>query len=151
MTNYNELLKVFPSLIEYDLHDISVLANASAILNQYLDNINWVGFYINKNNTLLLGPFQGKVACTTIPFNKGVCGACATSNSSIIVPDVHEFPGHIACDSASESEICIPINVKGNFYGLLDIDAPIKNRFTLEDKVNLEKIITIIENKLNTL
>ena len=151
MTNYNELLKVFPLLIEYDLHDISVLANASAILNQYLDNINWVGFYINKNNMLLLGPFQGKVACTTIPFDKGVCGVCATSNSSIIVPDVHEFPGHIACDSASESEICIPINVKGNFYGLLDIDAPIKYRFTLEDKINLEKIVTIIENKLNTL
>ena len=151
MTNYNELLKVFPSLIEYDLHDISVLANASAILNQYLDNINWVGFYINKNNTLLLGPFQGKVACTTIPFDKGVCGACATSNTTIIVPDVHEFPGHIACDSASQSEICIPINVNGKFYGLLDIDAPIKNRFSQEDKINLEKIVSIIESKLNKL
>ena len=151
MTNYNELLKVFPSLIEYDLHDISVLANASAILNQYLDNINWVGFYINKSNTLLLGPFQGKVACTTIPFDKGVCGACATSNTTIIVPDVHEFPGHIACDSASQSEICIPINVNGKFYGLLDIDAPIKNRFSQEDKINLEKIVSIIESKLNKL
>ena len=148
MTNYDELLKSLPSLIEYDLYDISILSNVSAILNEYLDNINWVGFYINKDNTLLLGPFQGKVACTTIPFNKGVCGACATTNESIIVPDVHEFPGHIACDSASESEICIPINVKGNFYGLLDIDSPLINRFNNTDKTNLEEIVKIITNEL---
>ena len=118
MTNYNELLTILPSLIEDDLHDISILANTSAILNQYMENINWVGFYLNKQNKLLLGPFQGKVACTTIPFNKGVCGACATTNKTIIVEDVHQFPGHIACDSASLSEICVPINVKGEFYGL---------------------------------
>ena len=151
MTNYNELLTILPSLIEDDLHDISILANVSAILNQYMDNINWVGFYLNKNNKLLLGPFQGKVACTTIPFNRGVCGACATSNKSIIVENVHDFPGHIACDSASLSEICIPINVNNSFYGLLDIDAPIVNRFNDEDRINLEKIIKIIENKLSTL
>ena len=136
-------------MIEDDLHDISILANISAILNEYMENINWVGFYLNKDNKLLLGPFQGKVACTTIPFNKGVCGACATSNKSIIVPNVHEFKGHIACDSASLSEICIPINVDGRFYGLLDIDAPITNRFNEDDKINLEKIVSIIENKLN--
>lgn len=151
MTNYNELMTIIPSLIEDDLHDISILANVSAILNQYMDNINWVGFYLNKNNKLLLGPFQGKVACTTIPFNRGVCGACATSNKSIIVENVHDFPGHIACDSASLSEICIPINVNNSFYGLLDIDAPIVNRFSENDKINLEKIIKIIENKLSTL
>ena len=151
MTNYNELITILPSLIEDDLHDISVLANASAILNQYMENINWVGFYLNKQNKLLLGPFQGKVACTTIPFNRGVCGACATSNKTIIVEDVHQFPGHIACDSASLSEICVPINVNGHFYGLLDIDAPITNRFNEDDKNALEKIVTIIENKLNTL
>ena len=145
MTNYNELLKVFPSLIEYDLHDISVLANASAILNQYLDNINWVGFYINKNNTLLLGPFQGKVACTTIPFDKGVCGACATSNTTIIVPDVHEFPGHIACDSASNSEIVIPMHANGQIVGVLDIDSPVLCRFTEEDKEGLATIVQMIE------
>lgn len=151
MTNYNELITIIPSLIEDDLHDISILANVSAILNQYMDNINWVGFYLNKNNKLLLGPFQGKVACTTIPFNRGVCGACATSNKSIIVENVHEFAGHIACDSASLSEICVPINVNNKFYGLLDIDAPITNRFNDEDKINLEKIVSIIENKLSTL
>ena len=151
MTNYNELITIIPSLIEDDLHDISILANVSAILNQYMDNINWVGFYLNKNNKLLLGPFQGKVACTTIPFNRGVCGTCATSNKSIIVENVHDFPGHIACDSASLSEICIPINVNNSFYGLLDIDAPIVNRFSENDKINLEKIIKIIENRLSNL
>ena len=151
MTNYQELITILPSLIEYDKHDISVLANTSAILNQYMDNINWVGFYLNIDNELVLGPFQGKVACTTIPFNRGVCGACATSNKTIIVEDVHEFPGHIACDSASNSEICIPINVKGKFYGLLDIDSPITNRFNTEDKTNLEKVVSIIETKLNIL
>ena len=151
MTNYNELLTIIPSLIEEDLHDISVLANISAILNEYMDNINWVGFYLNKNNTLLLGPFQGKVACTTIPFNRGVCGACATANQTIVVKDVHDFPGHIACDSASQSEICVPISVNGNFYGLLDIDSPITDRFNDNDKVNLEHIVKLIENKLNTL
>ncbi len=151
MTNYKELTTIIPALIEEDLHDISVLSNISAILNEYMSDINWVGFYLNKNNKLLLGPFQGKVACTTIPFNRGVCGACATSNSTIIVPNVHEFPGHIACDSASLSEICVPINVKGEFYGLLDIDAPITNRFTNDDKIYLEKIVSIIENKLNRL
>ena len=149
MTNYKELTTIIPALIEEDLHDISVLSNISAILNEYMSDINWVGFYLNKNNKLLLGPFQGKVACTTIPFNRGVCGACATSNSTIIVPNVHEFPGHIACDSASLSEICVPINIKGEFYGLLDIDAPITNRFTNDDKIYLEKIVSIIENKLN--
>ena len=151
MTNYNELITIIPELIKDDIHDISVLANISAILNEYIENINWVGFYLNKNNTLLLGPFQGKVACTTIPFNKGVCGACATSNQTIVVPDVHKFPGHIACDSASLSEICIPININGTFYGLLDIDSPITNRFNDIDKVNLEQIIKLIENKLKTL
>jgi GAF domain-containing protein len=151
MTNYKELITIIPALIEEDLHDISILSNISAILNEYMNNINWVGFYLNKNNKLLLGPFQGKVACTTIPFNRGVCGACATSNTTIIVPNVHEFPGHIACDSASLSEICVPINVKGEFYGLLDIDAPITNRFTNDDKFYLEKIVSIIENKLNRL
>ena len=151
MTNYNELITIIPELIKDDIHDISVLANISAILNEYIENINWVGFYLNKNNTLLLGPFQGKVACTTIPFNKGVCGACATSNQTIVVPDVHQFPGHIACDSASLSEICIPININGTFYGLLDIDSPITNRFNDIDKVNLEQIVKLIENKLKTL
>lgn len=151
MTNYKELLTILPSLIEYDKHQISVLANASALLNEYMDNINWVGFYLNINNELLLGPFQGKVACTTIPFNRGVCGACATKNETIIVEDVHQFPGHIACDSASNSEICVPINVNNEFYGLLDIDSPNTNRFNNNDKEMLEKVVKILEEKLNAL
>lgn len=145
MTNYNELLNILPALIENDKHNISILANTSALLNEYLENINWVGFYLNINNELLLGPFQGKVACTSIPFNRGVCGACATENKTIIVDDVHNFKGHIACDSASKSEICVPININGKFYGLLDIDSPITNRFSETDKLNLEKLVSILQ------
>ena len=145
----NTVVSFFDEETSYE--DVTILSNTSAIINELFPDINWVGFYLNKNNKLLLGPFQGKVACTTIPFNRGVCGACATSNKSIIVENVHDFPGHIACDSASLSEICIPINVNNSFYGLLDIDAPIVNRFNDEDRINLEKIIKIIENKLSTL
>lgn len=148
MTNYEEIINILPSLIEENKYDITILANTSALLNEKMDNINWVGFYLNKNGKLLLGPFQGKVACTVIPFNKGVCGKCATEEKTILVPDVHKFPGHIACDSASNSEICVPIIIKNNFYGLLDIDSPITNRFNQNDQENLEKITKIIVNEL---
>ena len=104
---------------------------------------------MDSTETLLLGPFQGKVACTKIPFNKGVCGKCATTLETILVPNVHEFPGHIACDSASNSEICIPIIINNKFYGLLDIDSPIINRFSVIDKSNLEKLTQIITNELD--
>lgn len=148
MTNYEEIINILPSLIEENKYDITILANTSALLNEKMDSINWVGFYLNKNGKLLLGPFQGKVACTVIPFNKGVCGKCATEEKTILVPDVHKFPGHIACDSASNSEICVPIIIKNNFYGLLDIDSPITNRFNQNDQENLEKITKIIVNEL---
>ena len=128
MTNYNEIISILQELIKDNEYDITILANTSALLYEKIENINWVGLYLNKNETLLLGPFQGKVACTKIPFNKGVCGKCATTLETILVPNVHEFPGHIACDSASNSEICIPIIINNKFYGLLDIDSPIINR-----------------------
>lgn len=150
-TKYNELLESLEALITGIDYDITVLSNASALLNQYLENINWVGFYLLKDGVLKLGPFQGKVACMVIPLNRGVCGYCATNKETIIVKDVHEFKGHIACDSASESEICVPIIVKGNLYGLLDIDAPIKNRFNEVDKTNLEKACKLIEKELEKL
>ena len=148
MTNYNEIISILPELIKDNEYDITILANTSALLYEKIENINWVGFYLNKNETLLLGPFQGKVACTKIPFNKGVCGKCATTLETILVPNVHEFPGHIACDSASNSEICIPIIINNKFYGLLDIDSPIINRFSEIDKSNLEKLTQIITNEL---
>lgn len=145
---YNLILTELPYLIENIEYDISILANTSALLAQHLEGLNWVGFYLNKNEKLLLGPFQGLVACVEIPFSKGVCGACATTNKTIIVKNVHEFPGHIACDSRSNSEICVPININNKFYGLLDIDSPHLNHFDEIDKQYLEKIIKIIETKI---
>ena len=149
MTNYNEIISILPELIKDNEYDITILANTSALLYEKIENINWVGFYLNKNETLLLGPFQGKVACTKIPFTKGVCGKCARTQKTILVSNVHEFPGHIACDSASNSEICIPIIINNKFYGLLDIDSPIVNRFNEDDKINLEKLTQIITNELD--
>ena len=147
MTNYSELLEVFPSILIND-YDITTLSNASAILNMYLEDINWVGFYLLKNNQLILGPFQGKVACTNIKIGRGVCGTCIQEEKTILVPNVHEFKGHIACDSASNSEICIPIYANNKLYGLLDIDSPILNRFNEIDKINLEKICKMINENL---
>ena len=148
MTNYSELLEVFPSILIND-YDITTLSNASAILNMYLEDINWVGFYLLKNNQLILGPFQGKVACTNIKIGRGVCGTCIQDEKTILVPNVHEFKGHIACDSASNSEICIPLYANNKLYGLLDIDSPILNRFNEIDKINLEKICKMINENLN--
>ena len=148
---YIKIIEQLPYLLEDITYDITILANTSAIIAQYIDGLNWVGFYINKDNTLLLGPFQGLVACTKIPFNKGVCGTCATKNEIIIVKNVHEFKGHIACDSRSNSEICIPINVNNKFYGLLDIDSPHLNHFDDTDKIYLEKIIKMVELRLKNI
>ena len=147
MTNYDELFDVFPSILIND-YDITTLSNASALLNMYLEDINWVGFYLLKNNQLILGPFQGKVACTNIKIGRGVCGTCIQEEKTILVPNVHEFKGHIACDSASNSEICIPIYANNKLYGLLDIDSPILNRFNEVDKINLEKICKMINENL---
>lgn len=147
MTNYDELLEVFPSILIND-YDITTLSNVSAILNMYLEDINWVGFYLLKDNQLILGPFQGKVACTNIKIGRGVCGTCIKDEKTILVPNVHEFKGHIACDSASNSEICIPLYANNKLYGLLDIDSPILNRFNEIDKINLEKICKMINENL---
>lgn len=147
MTNYDELLEVFPSILIND-YDITTLSNSSALLNMYLEDINWVGFYLLKNNQLILGPFQGKVACTNIKIGRGVCGTCIQEEKTILVPNVHEFKGHIACDSASNSEICIPIYANNKIYGLLDIDSPILNRFNDIDKINLEKLCKMINENL---
>ncbi len=120
------------------------LGNASALLWLLLENINWVGFYLHKNGELVLGPFQGKPACTHIALGKGVCGTAAAELKTQLVKNVHEFPGHIACDSASNSEIVIPIWTNNKLIGVLDIDSPILNRFNEMDKEHLEKFVSII-------
>ncbi|MGR4029851.1 GAF domain-containing protein, partial [Bacillus sp. ZZQ-131] len=115
--------------------------NASALLNQFLDRVNWVGFYVTEGNQLVLGPFQGMPACVRIPFGRGVCGVAAETKTTQLVADVHQFPGHIACDSASNSEIVVPIVKEGAVIGVLDIDSPEKNRFDELDQRYLEKFV----------
>ncbi len=151
MTNYKEIIQVLPALLENISYDITILANTCALLYEKMEGINWVGFYLFRNNQLELGPFQGKIACSIIPLYKGVCGTCAATKRPIIVEDVHQFKGHIACDSASQSEICIPILLNDQFYGLLDIDAPTKSHFTEQDKNYLTKIVEIITHQLKNI
>ncbi|RQM95921.1 GAF domain-containing protein [Staphylococcus warneri] len=147
-TNYDLLQKQLISLIEDESNLIAILSNTSALLNDHLDQVNWVGFYLIKNNELILGPFQGHPACVHIQIGKGVCGTAVSNNETQVVKDVHQFPGHIACDANSNSEIVIPIHKANEIIGVLDIDAPIKNRFNNEDRKELEKVVSIIENQI---
>ncbi len=135
------------ALLEGETEVIPNLANASALLGQALQDINWVGFYLMRSGELLLGPFQGKPACIHIPVGKGVCGTAVSEARTQLVPDVHAFPGHIACDSASRSEIVVPIQSKDRVIGVLDIDSPILNRFDEEDRIGLEEVVRILENR----
>ena len=137
------LIEQVKAIIDKDLPLISNLSNASAVLNQ-LENINWCGFYIKQGDELYLGPFQGDVACTRIPLSKGVCGAAAREGKTLIVPNVNEFPGHIACSSLSKSEIVTPIIKDNEVKGVIDIDAPIYNRFDENDQKLLEEIAKIL-------
>ncbi len=143
--NYDVLQKQAIALIDGIENRISNLSNLSALLNEALDDINWVGFYLVENNQLELGPFQGKVACTPIQIGKGVCGTAVEKDVILRIDDVHTFPGHIACDSASNAEIVLPIHGKNGVVGLLDIDSPSVNRFTLDDEIGLSKIVEVIE------
>jgi GAF domain-containing protein len=146
--NYKELNLISKTFFKGINDEITILSNASALINDYIPNISWVGFYLNKNNKLILGPFQGKVACMEIEFSKGVCGACARKKETIIVPNVHEFEGHIACDSRTNSEIVVPIIIDNNLYGVLDIDSLEFNRFNNSDKEGLEKFINNIKKQI---
>ena len=149
MTDYNKLCSELSSLTENVPHKISNLANASALLWSALKDINWAGFYLKEDNKLILGPFQGKPACIEIPIGKGVCGTAAEKGETVLVPDVHKFPGHIACDGASNSEIVIPMyDNKNNLFGVLDIDSPLFDRFSETDKSGLEKFAEIVSNNL---
>ena len=148
---YQLLEKQLEALFDTEEDYVTNLSNVSALLNQFLNNINWVGFYLVRNNELHLGPFQGLPACVRIPFNRGVCGACASTLTTQRVDDVHQFPGHIACDSASNSEVVIPIILHNQLYGLLDIDSPLYNRFTPEETIQLEHFVKTLENLLETI
>ena len=148
MTDYKEINAMLASIIEGIPYTMTNLANASALLSEKLDGINWVGFYTIKDGRLVLGPFQGKVACTIIPMGKGVCGTAAATDSTQLVPDVHKFPGHIACDSASNSEIVIPMHRGGAVFGVLDIDSPLFSRFDENDRIGLEEFVRILEKSL---
>lgn len=138
MTDYSLLGKQLTALAEDEPDFVPVLANAAALLWDSMDRLNWAGFYLMDQGSLLLGPFQGKVACVRIPVGKGVCGTAVQENRSLRVPDVHAFPGHIACDSASNSELVIPIRSGGRIVGVLDLDSPEFDRFTRSDQAGLE-------------
>jgi len=147
--DYQLLTKQAIALIEDEKDLIANLSNLSALLNSNLTNINWVGFYLLKQDQLVLGPFQGNVACVRIELDKGVCGKAFTTNTTQRIADVHEFPGHIACDAASQSEIVVPINNQGKTLAVLDIDSPITERFSEIDEQGLNHFVEQIQNKLN--
>ena len=168
MTDYGLLAKQIVSLAEVDAHWLPVLSNAAALLWDALDDINWAGFYLVdpvmvtgvepdvapsdhelRTPELRLGPFQGKVACVRIPFGRGVCGTAAATKTSQLIEDVHQFPGHIACDSASNSEVVVPIFKDGQVVGVLDIDSPSVARFTQEDLVGLKQVVKGLESCVN--
>ena len=146
--NYRLLEQQLKSLLETDSYFIPVFSNASALLWQAMDQINWAGFYIIRNGILVVGPFQGKPACIHIQKGKGVCGSAWEADSVQRVYDVHEFPGHIACDSASRSEIVIPVHKAGEVKAVLDIDSPLTGRFTEEDEEGLLNFVKVLEENV---
>lgn len=147
-TDYESLVRQLAALTEGIPYNIANLANASALLWEHLADINWAGFYIMEDGALVLGPFQGKTACIRIPVGKGVCGTAVAENATQLVEDVHQFPGHIACDSASNSEIVVPIRKDGKVWGVLDIDSPHFARFSSADQAGLEAFVSVLENVL---
>lgn len=148
MTDYQALNAQLSALIHGVPHQTANLANAAALLYHTLDGLNWAGFYLLEGRTLVLGPFQGKPACIEIPVGRGVCGTAVAEDRTQLVRDVHQFPGHIACDSASNSEIVVPIRTDGKVIGVLDIDSPHIGRFTEDDQAGLEAFVEILETEL---
>ena len=144
----NLLIQQLQSLAEADSWFVPLLANASALLYEALSSLNWAGFYLVRGEALALGPFQGRLACVRIPRGKGVCGAAVVRGETVVVDDVHAFPGHIACDSASRSEIVIPLSRKGVMWGVLDIDSPVEARFGDAERTALEAAAREIEAAL---
>jgi L-methionine (R)-S-oxide reductase len=138
---YQLVLRQLDALVAGETNRIANLANAAALLHHFLHTVNWVGFYLYEEGGLVLGPFQGLPACVRIPLGKGVCGTAAQQRQTIRVPNVHEFPGHIACDAASQSEIVVPMIKNGQLLGVLDIDSPVVNRFDEVDQTFLEQFV----------
>ena len=147
MTDYQTLNAQLSALIHGVPHQTANLANAAALLYHTLDGLNWAGFYLLEDDTLVLGPFQGKPACIEIPVGRGVCGTAVAESRTQLVRDVHQFPGHIACDSASNSEIVVPIRTGGKIVGVLDVDSPHLGHFTKEDQMGLEGFVRILETE----
>jgi GAF domain-containing protein len=145
---YKLLAKQVEGLLHSEENLIANAANLSSLLFHSIEQVNWVGFYLFNNNELVLGPFQGQVACTRIPVGKGVCGTAFEQNKTLRIEDVHAFKGHIACDSASNSELVIPIKVKNKTIGVLDIDSPLFNRFDKDDQIGCETIVQIFEKSI---
>lgn len=147
--DYSLLNRQLDGLLSGEQDLIANLSNTSAFINQFLPNINWVGFYLIKNNALKLGPFQGLPACVDIEIGKGVCGTAVAEKQSQLVEDVNQFPGHIACDANSQSEIVIPIYYNKEIIGVLDIDAPVKSRFDQTDLEGLELLVKTLEKHIH--
>jgi L-methionine (R)-S-oxide reductase len=147
-SNYQLVTKQLKALLSGEKDLIANLSNASALLNQFLEDVNWVGFYLYKEDELVLGPFQGLPACVRIPVGRGVCGTAAEKVQTMRIEDVQAFPGHIACDAASRSEIVIPLKKNGELIGVLDIDSPSLNRFTNEDQIHLESFVQELERHI---
>lgn len=148
ITDYGQLCEQVSALIQGVPHRIANLANVSAAIWQAMEGLNWAGFYLLEGQTLILGPFQGKPACIEIPLGRGVCGTAAKEGRTVVVPDVHQFPGHIACDCASNSEIVVPIWQNGKLHGVLDIDSPHLDRFSQADKEGLERVVRVLEKEM---
>lgn len=148
MTDYTSLCAQLAALTDGIPYETANLANASALLWQELADLNWAGFYKMADGQLVLGPFQGKPACILIPVGRGVCGTAVAEDKTQLVYNVHDFPGHIACDCASNSEIVIPIHKDGKIWGVLDIDSPLIGRFTEADQTGLEQFVSVLEKVL---
>ena len=143
--DYKLLCAQLRAFAEAERWYVPLLSNAAALLYDALADVNWAGFYLLRDGRLVLGPFQGKVACIHIPVGKGVCGTAVAQNVTQLVPDVHAFPGHIACDSASNSELVVPIHRRGAVVAVLDIDSPVPNRFSEADRAGLEALVKVLE------
>ncbi|QDH17029.1 GAF domain-containing protein [Swingsia samuiensis] len=144
----NDLYSAVEAIVSSESDMIANMANIAALIFEALPQINWAGFYVWKEDQLVLGPFQGRVACTRIALGRGVCGTVAKTKETLVVPDVHLFPGHIACDAASQSEIVIPILKRENLVGVLDIDSPVKERFSVVERDLLQGIVRLLEQTL---
>ena len=149
MTDYQTLLAQAEGILETEPWYVAAFSNISALINENLPDLNWAGFYLIRDGWLTVGPFQGKPACIRIAAGKGVCGTAVLRNETIVVPDVHAFPGHIACDAASASEIVVPVHGGGSVKGVLDIDSPVKDRFSEADREGLEQLVKLIEERVS--